>query len=30
MSQLFENRVKQMIKAGKKTSGAWAQLCSPL
>ena len=29
MSQLFENRVKQMIKAGKKTAGAWAQLCSP-
>ena len=30
MSQLFENRVKQMIKAGKKTAGAWAQLCSPI
>jgi len=30
MSQLFENRVKQMIKTGKKTAGAWAQLCSPI
>jgi 2-dehydro-3-deoxyglucarate aldolase/4-hydroxy-2-oxoheptanedioate aldolase len=30
MSPLFENRVKHMIKAGKKTAGAWAQLCSPL
>jgi 2-keto-3-deoxy-L-rhamnonate aldolase RhmA len=30
MSQPFENRVKQMIKAGKKTAGAWAQLCSPI
>ena len=30
MTQLFENRVKRMIKAGKKTAGAWAQLCSPL
>lgn len=30
MSQQFENRVKHLIKAGKKTSGAWAQLCSPL
>ncbi len=30
MSQLFENRVKRMVKAGKQTAGAWAQLCSPL
>lgn len=30
MAQLFENRVKQLVKAGKKTAGAWAQLCSPL
>ena len=30
MTQLFENRVKRMIKAGKKTAGAWAQLCSPI
>lgn len=30
MSQLFENRMKQMIKDGKRTAGAWAQLCSPL
>ena len=30
MSQLFENRVKRLVKAGKKTAGAWAQLCSPL
>jgi 2-dehydro-3-deoxyglucarate aldolase/4-hydroxy-2-oxoheptanedioate aldolase len=30
MSQLFENRVKRMIKAGQKTAGAWAQLCSPI
>jgi len=30
MTQLFENRAKRMIKAGKKTAGAWAQLCSPL
>jgi 2-dehydro-3-deoxyglucarate aldolase/4-hydroxy-2-oxoheptanedioate aldolase len=29
MSQLFENRLKPMLKAGKKTAGAWAQLCSP-
>ena len=28
MSQLFENRLKHMLKAGKKTAGAWAQLCS--
>jgi len=30
MSQLFENPVKRKIRAGQKTSGAWAQLCSPL
>jgi 2-dehydro-3-deoxyglucarate aldolase/4-hydroxy-2-oxoheptanedioate aldolase len=30
MASLFENRVKRMIKAGKKTAGGWAQLCSPL
>ncbi len=30
MSQLFENPVKRMIRAGKKTAGAWAQLCSPI
>jgi len=30
MSQLFENRLKHLIKAGKKTSGTWAQLCSPI
>ncbi|HEX9898539.1 MAG TPA: aldolase/citrate lyase family protein, partial [Candidatus Methylomirabilis sp.] len=29
MSELFENRLKRMLKAGKKTAGAWAQLCSP-
>lgn len=29
MSQLFENRLKHMLKAGRKTAGAWAQLCSP-
>jgi 2-dehydro-3-deoxyglucarate aldolase/4-hydroxy-2-oxoheptanedioate aldolase len=29
MSQLFENRLKHMLKAGKRTAGAWAQLCSP-
>jgi len=30
MAELFENRVKALIKAGKKTAGAWAQLCSPI
>lgn len=30
MTQLFENRVKRLVKAGKRTAGAWAQLCSPL
>lgn len=30
MTQSFENRVKRQLKAGKKTAGAWAQLCSPL
>jgi len=29
MSQLFENRVKHMLKAGQKTAGGWSQLCSP-
>jgi len=29
MAELFENRVKRMLKAGKKTAGAWSQLCSP-
>jgi 2-dehydro-3-deoxyglucarate aldolase/4-hydroxy-2-oxoheptanedioate aldolase len=29
MTDLFENRLKRMLKAGKKTAGAWAQLCSP-
>lgn len=28
MTDLFENRLKRMLKAGKKTAGAWAQLCS--
>ena len=27
--QPFENRVKRMLKEGKKTAGAWAQLASP-
>ncbi len=30
MSQQFENPVKRLIKAGKRTAGAWAQLCSPI
>ena len=30
MTQLFENRVKRMVQAGKKTAGAWAQACSPI
>ncbi|HSB67944.1 MAG TPA: HpcH/HpaI aldolase/citrate lyase family protein [Candidatus Methylomirabilis sp.] len=30
MTQPFENRVKRLLKAGKKSAGAWAQLCSPL
>ncbi|HSD51632.1 MAG TPA: aldolase/citrate lyase family protein [Candidatus Methylomirabilis sp.] len=29
MSHLFENRLKHILKTGKKTAGAWAQLCSP-
>lgn len=29
MVQQFENPVKRMLKAGKKTAGAWSQLCSP-
>ncbi len=28
--KVFENRVKQMLKEGKKTAGAWAQLASPI
>jgi 2-dehydro-3-deoxyglucarate aldolase/4-hydroxy-2-oxoheptanedioate aldolase len=28
MAQVFENRVKGLLKAGKKTAGAWSQLCS--
>jgi 2-dehydro-3-deoxyglucarate aldolase/4-hydroxy-2-oxoheptanedioate aldolase len=30
MAHLFENRVKRMLKQGKKTAGTWAQLCSPM
>ena len=30
MTAPFENRVKKLIRAGKKTAGAWAQLCSPI
>ena len=30
MTAPFENRAKKLIKAGKKTAGAWAQLCSPI
>ena len=30
MTELFENRVKKLVKAGKKTAGAWAQLCSSI
>lgn len=30
MTELFENRVKRLIRAGKRTAGAWAQLCSPI
>jgi 2-keto-3-deoxy-L-rhamnonate aldolase RhmA len=30
MKQVFENRVKRMLKEGKKTAGAWLQLCSPM
>jgi 2-dehydro-3-deoxyglucarate aldolase/4-hydroxy-2-oxoheptanedioate aldolase len=29
-SNPFENPVKQLLKAGKKTTGAWAQILSPL
>jgi 2-dehydro-3-deoxyglucarate aldolase/4-hydroxy-2-oxoheptanedioate aldolase len=29
MAALFENRVKQLLRAGKKTAGSWSQLCSP-
>jgi 2-dehydro-3-deoxyglucarate aldolase/4-hydroxy-2-oxoheptanedioate aldolase len=28
MAALFENRVKKLLKAGKKTAGSWSQLCS--
>ena len=28
--KVFENRVKRMLKEGKKTAGAWAQMASPL
>lgn len=28
MAAGFENRVKQLLKAGKKTAGSWSQLCS--
>ena len=30
MKQIFENRVKRMLIEGKKTAGAWLQLCSPM
>ena len=30
MKQVFENRVKGILKEGKKTAGAWLQLCSPM
>ena len=30
MKQIFENRVKRMLKEGKKPAGAWLQLCSPM
>jgi len=29
-SQVFENRVKRLIKQGKKMSGAWSQIASPM
>ncbi|MFC1885799.1 HpcH/HpaI aldolase/citrate lyase family protein [Thermodesulfobacteriota bacterium] len=28
--KLFENRTKRLLKAGKKTAGAWAQILSPI
>jgi len=28
MAAPFENRVKKLLKAGKKTAGSWSQLCS--
>lgn len=30
MKQIFENRVKRMLKEGKKTAGGWLQICSPI
>jgi len=30
VKQVFKNRVKQMLREGKKTAGAWLQICSPL
>ena len=30
MTRVFENRVKRMLKEGKKTAGGWLQICSPL
>ena len=30
MTQVFENHVKQMLKEGKKTAGAWLQIASPI
>jgi 2-keto-3-deoxy-L-rhamnonate aldolase RhmA len=30
MKKGFENRVKRMLKEGKKTAGAWLQLCSSM
>ncbi|MFX0203324.1 MAG: HpcH/HpaI aldolase/citrate lyase family protein [Candidatus Hodarchaeota archaeon] len=29
MKQVFENRVKRMLKEGKKTAGGWLNICSP-
>lgn len=29
-SSVFENRIKRLVKQGKKVSGAWAQLASPM
>jgi 2-keto-3-deoxy-L-rhamnonate aldolase RhmA len=30
MKPVFENRVKRMLQEGKKTAGAWSQLCNPM
>jgi len=30
MQQVFENRLKRKLSEGKKTAGAWLQICSPL